>query len=99
LPEQPKKYLWGCSLLIVIFFCGTTILTFYRTYKFTQMEHICLHQRCNLEIQNHNIFETSLLNQLDEDRVSFTKASCNHKVVIWKDSLADGSNNMMCLSD
>ncbi len=82
-----------------LFFGGSTILTFYRTYNFIRMEHICLRQECILEIQNHNVFETSLLNQLKEDNIPVIISSCHNKTKIWIDALADKNNNIVCLSN
>jgi hypothetical protein len=91
-----KIFIMMCVVNSGLFFSGSTILTVYRTYKFVSMEHICLHEPCVLEIQDHNAFEVSLPNQLREDGVKVVYGSCLNRPVIWQDSLSYGSNNIIC---
>ena len=77
-----KIFIIMCIINSGLFFGGATILTAYRTHKFMQMENICRYEHCTLEIQHHNIFERSLLNQIAEDGITFTMSSCYNKVIM-----------------
>ena len=81
-----KKYQKLFIMMIVVnsglFYCGSLILTSYRTYKFDKMENQCKSKQCIYDVK---IFNTSLLNQLKEDNVNIKLGSCENKNIIWND--------------
>ncbi len=84
-----------------LFFAGSTILVSYRTFLLNQMEHRCkLNLQCVLDIKSPNIFEETLINDLQEKNVSYIRGSCETFDVIWRDAKANGNiTNVMCVSN
>lgn len=92
---QTNSILWNklsfpLVLVIIInsglFYSGSLILTSYRSYKLYEMEKYCRDNQCYFEIEN-KIFETSLTNQLIEDKIKINIIkNCDDKKIIWEDA-------------
>lgn len=97
-----NKYKWLILSAFIVnsmmFFCGSLILTAYRSHLFFNMENECKKHQCTLMITN-SIFKMSLMQQLKDDKVDFSLGSCERKNIIWKDAKSDGIlTHVMCLN-